>query len=203
MFSDSKRIAGGTAALLSLGLVLSGGGARADIVPTVQSITSISGGYKWTYDASLVNDQTIHTNDFFTIVDFGGYMPGGESQPANWVFSSAGIGKTPAGISVHNNPNVADLTWTYSGRAPIGPGPIDLGLFSANSQFGFTRTAYYMSKTTRYAPGKPGNGTKVSSWGFTQTPSPQAVVPEVNSLMLLLPGLAPLGYAVRKRLRRA
>lgn len=204
MFSDSKRIAGGTAALLSLGLVLSGGGARADIIPNVQSITANQGGgYTWAYSAALVNDQTIRFGDYFTIVDFHGYIPGGETQPANWVFSSAGIGKTPTGISITNNPNVPDLTWTYNSRAPIGPGPISLGVFTADSLYGNTRSAYYMSRTTNYAPGKPGNGTKVSSFGFTQTPSPQAVVPEVNSLMLLLPGLAPLGYAVRKRLRRA
>ena len=79
--------------MLGFGLLAVGAmHARADIVPQTPSITPTTGGYTWTYDAQLANDYSVRKNNFFTIVDFSGFVPGSNFQPPNWVFSSSGVG---------------------------------------------------------------------------------------------------------------
>ncbi|HZT43934.1 MAG TPA: hypothetical protein VFA07_17340 [Chthonomonadaceae bacterium] len=191
--------------MLGIGLLAIGATqARADIVPQTPSITPTEGGYTWTYDVQLANDYSVRRNNFFTIVDFNGFVPGTNFQPSNWVFSSAGVGTMPSGFSVKDNPSIPDLTWTYTGST-IGPGPADLGNFGAVSIYNLEKLSFYTAVTNSYVAGKPGTGVNLPNLGVVYTPSIKSAifVPEVGSLALLLPGLAPLALVLRKRISRS
>jgi hypothetical protein len=180
-------------------LMVSGSLARADIIPEVSTVTSNgSGGFTWTYTAALTNDETLQSGNFFTIYDFTGFVPGTNFQPANWVFSSANVGLTPPRVTPTDNPSVPNLTWTYTGPN-VGPGPVDLGLFGADSSLSQLKIGQFAAEAIKYAPGKPGNGKPVDYVGSVGVPGGGNVIPESSSLLLLLPGLAPLGLLLRKR----
>ncbi|HZT42447.1 MAG TPA: hypothetical protein VFA07_09655 [Chthonomonadaceae bacterium] len=194
--------AGRVRVLFGLALfALGAGAARADIIPQDPTVTSNGSNFTWTYDVNLTNDETLQTNNYFTIYDFAGYVPGTNFQPADWVFSSAMTGKTPSRVKPIDNPNIPNLTWTYTGTATIGPGPTDLGFFGADSKYSRETVGNFAAEAIKYAPGKPGNGKPVDNVGSIGVPT--STIPEVGSLTLLLPGLAPLGLVLRRRVRSA
>jgi hypothetical protein len=170
-------------------LLSSGNLARADIIPTVVSVSPHGSNFTWTYDAAMTSDENLKSGNFFTIYDFDGYVSGTNFQPSHWVFSSALVGKTPPKVVPDDNPLIPNLTWTYSGPK-TGPGPVDLGHFGADSTLGMVKTGEFASEATKHAPGMPTNGKPVDNIGFTGVPG---IIPETSALLLLLPGLAPLG----------
>ena len=187
--------------LFGLGLMaLSFGTAGADIIPELQTVAPNGSNFTYTYDAQLTNDETLHRDNFFTIYDFNGYVAGTNFQPANWIFSSAMVGKTPSLVTPTDNPKIPNLTWTYAGPT-LGPGPLDLGLFGADSTLGNTKTGTFAAEAIKFAPGKPGDGKPIDNVGSTGVPS--GTIPEPSSILMLLPGLAPLGMALRKHRNRA
>ncbi|HLV80523.1 MAG TPA: hypothetical protein VKT32_09590 [Chthonomonadaceae bacterium] len=181
-------------ALLGALAACGGAAARADVIVSNQSVTPNGSNFTWTYDVNLTNDETVQINSFFTIYDFRGFVPGTDFGPSGWIFSSANLGKTPSRVTPTDNPHVPNLTWTYSGST-IGPGPVDLGQFGADSTLSSSTLGEFATEAIKYAPGKPGNGTPVDNIGSVGVPS----VPEVDSLVLLLPGLVPLGMLLRRR----
>src|SRR2546423_12392891 len=133
-----------------LGLVLLGSGiliARGDIIPTLNSVTGSSPTFTWNYTANVTVDQTVNTGDFFTIYDFSSIMPTTTSQPAGWAFSTALVGPTAPLTSPTDNPNLWNLTWTYSGSAI--PGSAALGTFSAVTSNDQLKTGQFSGQTTR------------------------------------------------------
>lgn len=180
-------------------LVGIGGLARADIIPNLSTVTPNGSNFTWTYTAALTNDETLQSGNFFTIYDFAGYVSGTNFQPANWVFSSANVGVTPSRVTPTDNPSIPNLTWTYTGPN-VGPGPVDLGLFGADSTFSNAKLGDFAAEAIKYAPGKPGDGKPVDNVGSTGVPTAHmSVIPEASSLLLLLPGLAPLGLLLKRR----
>src|SRR5437899_1350441 len=104
-----------------LGLVLIGSGiliARADIIPTLSSVTGSSPTFTWNYSANVTVDETVNAGNFFTIYDFSSIMPTTTTQPSGWTFSTALVGQTAALTTPTDDPSMWNLTWTYSG-API------------------------------------------------------------------------------------
>src|SRR5437016_5027101 len=101
--------------------------ARADIIPTLDSVTGSSPNFTWNYSANVTVDQTVNSGDFFTIYDFGSIAPGSNMQPAGWTFSQALLGPTAALTNPTDNPNILNLTWTYNGEESI-QGPQALGI---------------------------------------------------------------------------
>ncbi len=108
--------------------------ARADIIPSITTATDITPAgavnFNWNYSATLTQDENVLRHDFFTIYDFAGYVPGGNTQPAGWTFSAALIGTTPGKVTPIDNPNLFNLTWTYTGSTLTGPQ--SLGMFFGN-----------------------------------------------------------------------
>src|SRR5438309_9437976 len=84
--------------------------ARADIIPTLDSITGSSPNFTWNYSANVTVDQTVNAGDFFTIYDFSSIMPTTHSEPTGWTFSTALIGPTAALTSPTDDPNFWNLT---------------------------------------------------------------------------------------------
>ena len=177
-----------------LGLALLGSGiliARGDIIPTLDSITGSSPSFTWNYAANVTVDQTINAGDFFTIYDFGSISAGSNMQPTGWTFSQALLGPTAALTSPTDNPNILNLTWTYSGVTPI-VGSASLGIFSVVTSTDQLKTGQFTAQATRTSG--PEAGSKISNIGNVTVP-----VPEPSAL---LPIVAVCGAALLFRFVR-
>jgi len=84
--------------------------ARADIIPSITTATDVTpvggGDFSWNYSATLTQDENVVRQDFFTIYDFAGYVPGGNTQPTGWTFSASLLGKTPGKVTPISNTNL-------------------------------------------------------------------------------------------------
>ena len=174
-----------------LSIVVSNG----DIIPTLSSVTGSSPNFTWNYSANVTVDETINHGDFFTIYDFSSIMPTTHNEPAGWTFSTALIGPTPSLVSPTDNPNLWNLTWTYSGNAAI-PGATALGMFSTVTNTDQLKAGQFTAEASRSnAPA----GTKIDNIGNVSVP-----VPESTDLLPLI-GVcaAALFFAPRLRRQRA
>jgi hypothetical protein len=173
---------------LILGLALLGSGiliARGDIIPTLNSVTGSSPNFTWNYAANVTVDQTVNTGDFFTIYDFGSIAPGSNTQPTGWTFSQALVGPTAALTSPTDNPNILNLTWTYTGTTPI-VGSAALGIFSVITSTDQLKDGQFTAQATRNSG--PNAGTKVSNIGTVAVP-----VPEPSTLFPIISLCAAIG----------
>jgi len=187
---------------MSAAALLIGNAVRADIIPVFNADTPIAGGCEFSYNVSIASGSRVNTGDYFTIYDFQGLIAGSEFAPADWSISTAFVGVTPASQIVPDNPGIENITFTYTGAATLF-GPIDpvggIGAFGADSTIcGQTSGGHYASQTHKNNPGHGDNNTLQSNNGSLVTPS----VPETSSLMLLVPGLVPLGMMIRRRSRK-
>src|SRR2546421_3985601 len=152
--------------------------ARADIIPTLSSVTGSSPTFTWNYSANVTVDEAVNAGDFFTIYDFGTIAPGSNLQPTGWTFSQALVGPTAALTTPTDNPNILNLTWTYSGAAPI-VGSASLGIFSVITSTDQLKTGQFTAQGTRSSG--PEAGTKISNIGnvTVPVPEPSALLPIV------------------------
>jgi len=155
-----------------LGLALLGSAiivARGDIIPTLDSITGSSPNFQWNYAANVEVNQTVNTGDFFTIYDFTSIMPTVSSQPAGWTFSTALIGVTAPLTTPTDDPNLWNLTWTYSG--PAIPGSAALGIFSTVTGTDQLKSGEFTAQATLSSGFHP--GIHVSNDGHVSVPVPE------------------------------
>jgi hypothetical protein len=164
--------------------------AYADIIASLSSITINGNGFSWNYSSNVTVDERVEPGDFFTVYDFGNFVPGSNMQPANWAFSSAFLGRTPPLVIPNDNPDVLNLTWTYIGQNPI-IGPAPLGIFSVVTNTDQQHLGQFASEATRN--GGPNDGTKIDNIGGIAVPVPEmsALVPILSvcsaTLLALLP----------------
>src|SRR5438874_9409045 len=181
-----------------LGLVLLGAGiliARGDIIPTLSSVTGSSPTFTWNYAANVTVDETVNTGDFFTIYDFGTIAPGSNTQPSGWTFSQALLGPTPALVNATDNPNILNLTWTYTGSTPIS-GSAALGIFSVITSTDQLKVGQFSAEATRNSG--PNAGTKVDNIGSVSVP-----VPESSALLPIIGVCAAAVFSTLLRRQRA
>jgi hypothetical protein len=182
------------------------------------SVTPDGAFWMWTYNASWGSIERVESvgvnpgvttptigslssdfQDYFTIYDFFGYVPGTEFAPPGWEFEAANVGSTPASqiINPSDSPTIVNLTWHYDAGAPLVgafPAPGDPPyLFGADSTELYGVLAAYAYDSTKNAPG-PNNGFKEQGTGSLVVPR---VVPEPSTFVLLGAGL--LGAAIMKR----
>ncbi|HXP34936.1 MAG TPA: hypothetical protein VN827_05260 [Chthoniobacterales bacterium] len=158
---------------------------RADIIPTLSSVTGSSPNFTWNYSANVTVNENINTGDFFTIYDFGSIAPGSNTQPTGWTFSQSLIGPTAALTSPTDNPNILNLTWTYTGTTPI-TGSAALGIFSVMTGTDQLKTGQFTASATRNSG--PDAGTKISNIGSVAVP-----VPEPSAVFPILSLCAAIG----------
>ncbi|HEX4638347.1 MAG TPA: hypothetical protein VH170_02560 [Chthoniobacterales bacterium] len=144
--------------------------ARADIIPTLSSVTGSAPSFNWNYSANVTVDETINHGDFFTIYDFSAIMPTSTSQPTGWTFSSALLGPTAPLTTPTDNPNLFNLTWTYTGTAPIA-GSAALGMFTAVTSTDQLKLGQFTAEATK---SNDPTGTKVSNIGGVSVPVPES-----------------------------
>lgn len=166
--------------------------ARADIIPSLDSVTGSSPSFTWNYSANVTVNETVNKGDFFTIYDFSSIMPTVTTQPAGWTFSTALVGPTAPLTTPTDDPNLWNLTWTYNGNSPIS-GAAALGMFTAVTNTNQMKTGQFSAVATR--SNDPTN-TKIDNIGNVQVP-----VPESTSLVPLI-GVCAAALLVAPRLRR-
>jgi len=201
-FSMSRRMLSWFTAAAA-GLVLLAGGAgtsRADIAVTLESqsqITSgpLAGNYLYTYGVVATGNNQVRSGDFFTIYDFGDYISDtakASLTTAGFTVSSAPVGVTPPGVTLTENPDVANLTFTYLG--PTLNGLYNLGRFTAVSTNGVTVAGLTSSQTSDFVSGARQVGS-----GSTLVP---LAAPEPSTLIMAALA-APFAWKHFKRRRRA
>jgi hypothetical protein len=172
---------------------------RADIIPNFAGTTASGTNTVWSYHIDITTDAQVTTGDFFTIYDFGPFIAGSSTQMVDWTFSSSLVTAPPSGTLPPDDPNIANLTWTYTGTTPIPASSVP-GLFSvtvATSQFQGhpqTRNGYFAAQATRV----PGNDSgKLNNVGRISVPVP---IPEPTTVSLI--ALAAAGSALKAIRRR-
>lgn len=170
---------------LSLALSAAFLSARADVIPTNASEDPEGSNFRWNYATNVTIDQMVEAGAYFTIYDFGNLIPGSNLQPAGWVFSSSLLGITPSTVLPNDDPNVMNLTWTYTGATPI-QGQSLLGMFSVLSATNQMRTDNFAAHATRN--GGPNPGTEIDNIGTVGVP-----VPEMSALAPII-GVCGLGF---------
>ena len=182
-----------------LALMILAGRADASLLPTTATANANNDGtVRFTYGVVLTSDSTLKTGDFFTVYDFQGYQPSSNAQPAGWTFSASNTGGTPAGIMTPDNPNLPNLTWTYTG--PTMQGQQGLGNFSVISTNQESQTASAFAALTQRQIDGQNDSNITDTLVPGSTPAP-AGVPEPATLALVGIGL-PFA-ALCRHLRRA
>jgi len=191
-------------AILAAAALFAGGAVKAQLTPNFDVVTPNGGNFTFSYNLDVAGAARLRAGDWFTIYDFNGYVAGSAFAPAaDWTISVQPVGITPVGVTPpHDSAGVDNITFTYTGPVFDGPssqfdGPDAFGADSTESAT--TAGGGFSYQNHKNNPGHPDDNARQFGAGSVVTP---AGVPETSSLMLLLPGLVPLGMIVRRRIRK-
>jgi hypothetical protein len=167
--------------------------ALAGLLPVSVTVNPESNNFRWTYAIVLPTDMKLQPGNYFTIYDFEGYIPGGEAQPTDWVFSASKVGPTPDRLKPIDNQDTWNLSWKYTGDT-IPTGQLGLGNFWAISSLSEEKSSSFTATTNRTSDGlRDNNITDTVTPVGTTTPPPG--VPEPGTLALAALGLPMIGLA--------
>ena len=172
--------------------------AQAGLLPTNVTTTPEAGNFRWTYAIVLPTDMKLQSGNYFTIYDFAGYVPGGESAPAGWALTTSNTGTTPSQLLPADDAAVTNLTWTYTGATQFGQ--TGLGNFWAVSSLQNTAEDSFTALTNRASDGLADSNVTTTSVPTGSIIDPVGV-PEPTTLALAGLGL-PLVSLVRRMRRK-
>ena len=185
-------------ALVAAGTLAGAAPARAGLLPVRVSVTPDGGNFRWTYAIVLPTDSQLQSGDYFTIFDFGGYMPGTSAQPVGWSFATSATGPIPDWLLPDDSAGLPNLTWSYTGPT-INAGQTGLGNFWNMSLYQDSTDSFFTASTHRTSDGRVDNN--ITPTTVPVPVAPPAGVPEPATLALAGLGLPLVGVA-RLRLRR-
>ena len=125
--------------------------ADAGLLPVSVTVQPADNNFRWTYSVVLPTDMKLQAGNYFTIYDFAGYVPGtgevsstkpDDSYAAHWTLSTNPLGPTPDRLNPQDDPNIANLTFTYNGPT-IPNGQLTLGNFAAVSAYDNTAVSFF------------------------------------------------------------
>jgi hypothetical protein len=173
--------------------------ARANIIPVLDSITAVAGGYDWTYSASLDGTQDIETAispGFFTLYDIGPVSVVGTTGLLSSDFTySQLLTDTPAKqTSPVDSASVLNLRFIDSGTDIAANS--SLGTFTIFSRSGTARLTNYDGQAVLVSSDATADDTINGDIGHISAPNP---TPLPAALPLFATGLAGLWAWGRKR----
>jgi len=174
--------------------------AQAGLLPTNVTVTPEAGNFRWTYAIVLPTDMKLQSGNYFTIYDFAGYVPGGDSAPAGWALTSSNTGSTPSQLLPNDDPTVPNLTWRYTGETQFGQ--IGLGNFWAVSSLGQSAEDSFTALTNRASDGLADSNVTTTSVPTGSTIVDPPGVPEPTTLALAGLGLPLVGLVRRMRRKK-
>jgi len=181
-----------TLAAIALMLALSAAPAYAALSVNLGSLSppNPSGAeYGYSIDMAPFSDEIV-AGDFFRIYDFAGYVPGSIFAPSGWTGSVSLVDPPPPGITLlhGDDPTLENLTFTYTGSAPIvaGSSGLEIGLFQALSTIGPADGALkdFVWSITNAEAFNGVNGTKFVSEGAVTVPAPEPATMGVFALAI-------------------
>jgi len=169
--------------------------AAAGLLPVSVSVNPEGDKFRWTYAIVLPTDSQLRSGDYFTIYDFGGYVPNSTVAPTDWTVQVAKFGPTTPGLNPLDDAGIDNLTFRYTGQT-ITTGQLGLGNFWAVSEFSLGTDSFFTARTHRTSDGR-------TDANITETTVPVPVappgVPEPATLALAGIGLPLLAAARRMR----
>jgi hypothetical protein len=191
-------------ALAVLGILGVTTAVRADINANFDSTTSSDTTTNWNYTVNITAGQEVISGDFFTIYDFGNFIPASNFQPSGWAFASNLTGVTPPGVNPSiDNPAIANLTWTYNG-VTIPTETFNIGLFGVainGAQNTQSQNSHFAGWGTRVAGDQA--GTNIANAGSIIVAAQAVPEPPTMALIFATGGLAVAGRAFFARFRRS
>jgi hypothetical protein len=189
------------AAATGVAVAMTTSSANAGLLPVSVTVQPEAGNFRWTYSVVLPTNMQLQSGSYFTIYDFAGYKAGSASinsagpDPSfaqNWKVTSSLLGPTPSGLFPQDNPNVPNLTFTYTGPT-IPAGALTLGNFTAVSSFGTQTAGAFAAINPRAIDGIPdANLTSTFVPQGTEIPAPISS-PEPATLVLAGLGMPLIG----------
>lgn len=178
-----------TGVLAGISALAAAGVAHASFIPTFGGTTA-GPGSDTTFNYDLVFStsgtpavQELRTGDFLTIYDIPGFVSA--TPPANFSASVQNIGVTAFGTAPGDDAGLPNVTFRYTGAAPITVDSVFAGA-QIVSNFAGLGQDYFTGQTTRTS-----DSTAIGHIGLVTVP-----IPEPGTLMFL--GALPLALMRRR-----
>jgi hypothetical protein len=194
--------------VLVLFLAFGGALAHADLIPTLTSLPTASGGnFAYDYDINLGAGEKQDPGStagedpagtFVTIYDIAGFVSASASD-ADWTVSTQLLGLTPSSVTAPDDPGLMNVTFTYNGPTVFGPNTTSG--FEIVSSLDGEAIGNYSSQSTLNLVGivfaaDPASPLTDQQLGNVIVPSATFEVSEPATFSLLAVGL--LGLTIRK-----
>ena len=184
--------------------MLSMTGAKADVLLNFAGTQAgTAGTTNFIYDLNLPVNSTLRTGDFVTFYDVAGLtmasINAARSRTSAFAISTALVGQTPPTQAPPDNPNMLNVTFTYTGGNLTGPTDQPPGSNPLAELFIGSTFSTVGQNANFFSAQSFNNGTGQAAFNTTSVAGPSAV-PEPGSVALLIGiGVTGAGFLIRRK----